>query len=175
MKRFIFWLASLCLAFAGASAALADVSSADVEKTIAAFKAKDPSLEARFKSAYGYAVFPNVGKGGLIVGAAAGDGQVFEKGKLIGTSSITMITIGAQAGVQTFKEIVFFENKAALDRLTANKYEFAANASAVIAKAGASAANNYRDGVLVFTFAEEGVMAEAAIGGQRFKFHPAKK
>jgi len=175
MKRLMYWLLFTSLSFAGATiAAAAEVKSADVEKAIAHFKSKDPSMEGRFKSAYGYAVFPSVGKGGLIVGGAAGDGQVFERGKPIGTASISMITVGVQAGVQTFMEVIFFENKAALDRFTANKYEFAANASAVIAKAGASASNNYRNGVLVFTSSEEGVMAEAAVGGQRFKFQRAK-
>lgn len=31
-----------------------------------------------FDNAYGYAVFPTIGKGGLVVGAAGGSGRVYE-------------------------------------------------------------------------------------------------
>ena len=174
MNGFIRWVVAACAAFAAAAplASAADVSSADVKKTIAAFEFKDPSMKTRFKSAHAYAVFPTIGKGGVIVGGGAGDGQVFERGKLIGTASMTQITVGLQAGVQEYSEVIFFQNKAALERFTANKFELAANASAVVAKSGASAGADYRDGVVVFTLAKEGVMLEAAVGGQKFSFQP---
>lgn len=173
MTKILHWFTVFCLSLAVAvPAALAgEVSSADVQKTIDAFKFKDPSVKERFKSAHAYVVFPTIGKGGLIVGGAAGDGQVFERGSMIGTAELSQVTIGLQAGVQEFSELIFFQNKAALDRFTANKFEFSANASAVVAKSGASSSSNYRNGVMVFTIAKEGVMLEAAIGGQKFKFH----
>jgi lipid-binding SYLF domain-containing protein len=149
-----------------------EVSSADVKKTIDAFKFKDPSMKERFKSAHAYVVFPTVGKGGLIVAGAGGNGQVFERGRVIGTAELSQVTIGLTAGVQEFSEVIFFQNKAALDRFTANKLEFAANASAVVAKSGASSSSDYRNGVAVFTIAKEGLMLEAAVGGQKFTFHP---
>lgn len=177
MRSAIRWFAAVFLSVAVAvPLALAEeVSSADVKKTIAAFEFKDPSMKARFKSAHGYAVFPTIGKGGLIVGGGAGDGHVFERGRLIGTASVTQITVGLQAGVQEFSEVIFFQNKAALDRFTAGKFELSANASAVIAKAGASGTADYRDGVVVFTMAKEGAMVEAAVGGQKFSFQPKVK
>lgn len=162
--------ACISLAVAVPLAGAEEVTSADVKKTIAAFEFKDPTMKARFKSAHAYAVFPTIGKAGLIVGGAGGDGHVFERGKLIGTASVTQITVGLQAGVQEFSEVIFFQDKAALDRFTNDKLEFAANASAVVAKSGASASSDYRDGVVVFTLAKEGVMLEAAVGGQKFKF-----
>lgn len=162
--------ACVSLAIAVPLAVAEEVSSAEVKKTIEAFEFKDPSIKQRFESAHGYAVFPTIGKAGLIVGGAGGDGQVFERGKLIGTASVTQLTVGLQAGVQEFSEVVFFQNKAALDRFKNDKFEFAANASAVVAKSGASASSDYRNGVVVFTLAKEGVMLEAAVGGQKFKF-----
>lgn len=167
--------ACISLAVAVPLAGAEEVSSADVKKTIAAFEFKDPSMKARFKSAHGYAVFPTIGKGGLIVGGGAGNGHVFERGRMIGTADVTQITVGLQAGVQEFSEVVFFQNKAALDRFTAGKFELSANASAVVAKAGASGTADYRDGVVVFTLAKEGVMLEAAVGGQKFNFQPKTK
>jgi len=174
MRSVYRWVAATCVSFALALplGALAEVSDAEVDKTIDAFKFKDPSMKSRFKDAYGYVVFPTIGKGGLIVGGGAGDGKVFERGKPIGVAEMTQVTVGLQAGVQEFSEVIFFQNKAALDRFTANKFELSANASAVIAKAGASSGADYRGGVAVFTMAKEGVMLEAAVGGQKFKFHP---
>ena len=177
MRSVVGWIAAAFLSFAVAvpMAGAGEVSSADVKKTIAAFEFKDPTMKARFKSAHGYVVFLTIGKGGLIVGGGAGDGQVFERRKLIGTADVTQITVGLQAGVQEFSEVIFFQNKAALDRFTAGKFELSANASAVVAKAGASGGADYRDGVVVFTLAKEGVMLEAAVGGQKFNFHPKLK
>jgi len=173
MTTLIRWFAGLCLSFLVAvpMALAVEVSSADVKKTIDTFKFKDPSMKERFKSAHAYVVFPTIGKGGFIVAGAGGNGQVFERGRVIGTAELSQVTIGLTAGVQEFSEVIFFQNKAALDRFTANKLEFAANASAVVAKSGASSSSDYRDGVAVFTIAKEGVMLEAAVGGQKFTFH----
>ncbi|MCG6952675.1 MAG: hypothetical protein LJE90_09910 [Betaproteobacteria bacterium] len=177
MNSVIRWAVGACLAFViGVPMAAAEgVTSAQVKETIKTFEAKDPSIKGRFKRAHGYAVFPDLGKAGVIIGGGGGDGHVFERGRMIGTAEVSQITIGAQVGVQHYSEIIFFENKATLDRFRANKLEFDANASAVIAKAGASSSAPYRNGVAVFTIAKEGVMVEAAIGGQKFTFHPKGK
>jgi lipid-binding SYLF domain-containing protein len=144
----------------------------DVPVAVANFKKADPGLERFFNDAAGYAVFPKIDKAGLIIGGGHGTGEVYEKGKLAGTATITLGSIGLQAGAQTFSQVVFFKDAAALDRFKHNKFEFSANASAVFAKAGASAGADYRNGVAVFTRADEGVMAEAALGSQKFKFTP---
>jgi lipid-binding SYLF domain-containing protein len=174
MRKLIGWAAAVWVSLAvAAPLALADeVSSADVKKTIAAFEFKDPSMKERFKSAHAYAVFPNLEKGGVVLAAGGGSGQVFERGKPIGTAKVTQITVGATVGAQSYSEVIFFQDKTALDRFRANKLEFDANASAVISKSGASSSADYRNGVVVFTMAKEGVMVEAAIGGQKFEFTP---
>lgn len=145
-----------------------------VVATLDRMKAADPGLDTFLKNAYGYVVFPAVGKGGLIVGGAYGRGQVYEQGKFIGYSDITQATIGAQVGGQEFSEIIAFESKAALDKFVTTKYELSASASAVILKSGAAAAAKYTDGVVVFTQVKGGAMLEAAVGGQRFNFAPPR-
>ena len=169
--------AGVCLSFLVAvpMALAGEVSNADVNKTIQVFEAKDPSMKQRFKSAHGYAVFPDIGKTGVIVGGSGGDGAVFERGKRIGTAEVSQLSIGAQVGIQHYRQVIFFQNKAALDRFRSNKIEFDANVSAVIAKSGASSAADYRNGVLVFTSPTSGAMLEASVGGQKFKFHPMMK
>jgi lipid-binding SYLF domain-containing protein len=148
--------------------------SQNVQNTLAAMKADDPSFDAFLDNAYGMAVFPTVGKAGLGVGGAYGKGEVWEQGKMIGYSDITQATIGLQAGGQAFSEVLVFQNKDALDRFINNKYQPTAQATAVALKSGAAANAKYTDGVAIFTHVKGGLMAEAAIGGQKFGFTPVR-
>lgn len=140
----------------------------------AAFLKADPSMEHLFKNSSGYVIFPNVGKGAVGVGGAAGRGTVYEKGKPIGTAKMVQVTVGAQAGGQAYREVIFFENRDALERFTHNKVEFSGQASAIAAKAGAAADANYREGVVVFSQEKGGLMLEASLGGQKFTYTPLK-
>lgn len=144
----------------------------EVPDTIATFKKADPAIDKFFKDSAGYVVFPRIGKAGFILGGGHGIAEVFEKGKVIGTATMTLVTVGLQAGAQEFSEIIFFQNQAALDRFKGGKFEFAASASAVVLKAGVSKDANYRDGVAVFAHPRGGIMAEAALGTQKFSFKP---
>ncbi|NVJ87542.1 MAG: hypothetical protein HWE15_14640 [Algoriphagus sp.] len=134
------------------------------------FLEDDPGMSELFNSSYGYIILPNVGKGGLGVGGAAGNGVAYEHGKHIGYARMTQVTIGFQAGGQAYSEIVFFEDKEAWERFKNGKIEMAAQVSAVAAAAGASADAKYVDGVMVFTRTKGGLMYEASVGGQQFKF-----
>lgn len=130
----------------------------------------DGLMKNLFDNAYAYVILPNVGKGGIGIGGAAGNGAVFQKGTLIGMAKMTQVTIGFQWGGQAYREVIFFETKADLDRFKENRLELSAQASAVAATAGASANVKYKDGVMIFTQAKGGLMYEASIGGQKFKF-----
>ena len=142
------------------------------DKTIKAlnkFK-KISSLKTYFKKARGYAVFPNVGKGGIGIGGARGKGEVFEKGKVIGSTSLTQVSIGFQLGGQAFSQIIFFKDKKSLERFTEGNFEFGASASAALISEGANASSDYSNGVAVLTFSKGGLMYEASIGGQKFSY-----
>jgi lipid-binding SYLF domain-containing protein len=162
--------------------------------TIALFKNSGESANF-FSSAYGYAVFPTIGKGGLIVGGAHGSGHVYEKGKYIGNTSVTQLSVGFQAGGQAYSQIVFFEDKRALDEFTNGNFEFEAGVSAVAitaaaggtagtqgASAGASGGKKdattvgsaYYKGIAVFTIVKGGAMYQATVAGQKFTFDAAK-
>ena len=140
------------------------------ERALERMTAADPDLRGVIDSGYGYAIFPKVGKGGLIVGGGYGRGIVYEQGTMIGYADITQATIGAQIGGQTFSELLVFQNKEALDRFRQNKLEFSANASAVILKKGAAKAARFENGVAIFIEPRAGAMAEASVGGQKFTF-----
>jgi lipid-binding SYLF domain-containing protein len=141
-----------------------------VSETIARFKARDPGIERFFSNAHGYAVFPTVGKGAVGIGGAYGQGQVYQGGRGIGSTELVQVTIGFQWGGQAYSELIFFENKAALERFKSGKLKFSAQASAVAVTAGASATADYENGVAVFTMTKGGLMYEASIGGQGFSF-----
>ena len=142
------------------------------DKTIKAlntFKNKS-SLKPYFKKARGYAVFPNIGKGGIGIGGARGKGEVFEKGNVIGSTTLTQLSIGFQLGGQAFSQIIFFKDKKSLERFTEGNFEFGASASAALISEGANASADYSDGVAVLTFSKGGLMYEASIGGQKFSY-----
>jgi lipid-binding SYLF domain-containing protein len=139
------------------------------------WQAKDNTFNKTLKKAYAYVIFPEVGKGGFIVGASHGAGEVYKKKKLIGHAKMTQTTVGAQIGGQTYAEVILFKNKAALDRFKASRFEGTAAATAIGGKKGAAAASKYKDGVAIMVLPKKGAMAEAAGGGQKFAFEPVGK
>ena len=164
----------------------------DYSKTIEMFR-ESPLAQPYFATAYGYAVFPVVGKGGAVVGGAFGKGQVYRGGKVTGHSSLVHLSIGLQLGGQAYSEIIFFQDKRAYDEFTAGSFELDAKASAVAITAGAQAeagttgvtagasagpksqvqlAARYVKGTAVFVHIKGGFMYEAAVGGQKFSFEP---
>jgi len=163
-------------------------------ETIAVFRKAGQSARY-FDSAYGYAVFPTIGKGGMVVGAAHGKGRVYKGGAHVGDTSMTQMTIGAQLGGQAFQQVIFFQDSRAFDLFTSGKFQFGAQATAVAITAGASAqattsgtgagasgtqshavaAGGYQNGMAVFTVAKGGLMYEATIGGQQFSYQAKRQ
>jgi lipid-binding SYLF domain-containing protein len=189
MQRFIKIALLFSLLFAGGQAAWANSYS----EAIRVFSNAGESGRF-FKTAYGYAIFPTIGKGGFIIGGAYGEGKVFVGDKHVGNSTMTQFSLGAQVGGQAFSQIIFFEHEQAFRDFTAGNFEFSAQASAVAITAGASAEANtgggtsagisggrndaatasggYRKGMAIFTVATGGLMFEASLGGQKFTYQP---
>lgn len=161
----------------------------EYDDTVAIFKNAGES-GAFFGKSYAYAVFPTVGKGGLGVGAAHGNGRAFVQGKYVADVTVTQLSVGLQAGGQAFSQIVFFQDKRAFDEFAKGSFEFDATVQAVAITASATAsagtagaaagaaggkkdattAGNYHKGIAVFTVAKGGLMYQAAVGGQKFKY-----
>ncbi len=135
-----------------------------------AFIKSDGLMSNLFNNAYAYVIFPNVGKGAIGIGGAAGNGIVYQGGNAIGRASMKQVSVGFQWGGQAYREVIFFENKETLDRFKQDKIEFSAQASAVAATKGASGNVKYADGVMIFTQEKGGLMYEASVGGQKFKY-----
>ncbi len=142
----------------------------EVNDAIKDLVAGNPSLTTNFSKAYGYVIFPQITKAGLGVGGAGGKGLVFQNNRVIGSAKMAQATLGLQAGVQQYAEVIFFENKEALDKFKSGKLKFSGQASAVALQEGASADIAYQEGVAIFTKIKGGVMAEASLGGQKFTY-----
>jgi lipid-binding SYLF domain-containing protein len=144
--------------------------SSNVQSTLDAMRAEDPGFGAFIDAAHAYAVYPTVGRGAFIFGGAYGKGHVYEKGKFIGYSDMSQATVGAQIGGEGFAQVIAFENRAALDRFISKEYAFTAEVKAVALKSGAAKQARFQDGIAVFQYTKGGLMAAAAVGGQRFRF-----
>jgi lipid-binding SYLF domain-containing protein len=190
MKRLSFFLIVLLMFGLSNGAAAAQVE--DYSSTIKVFR-DSPALAKFFKNAYGYAVFPTIGKAGFIVGGSYGKGQVYRAGKVTGKATLVEGSIGFQWGGEAFSEIIFFQDKRAYAEFTSGNFEFDANAQAVVitagaqaqagtkgASAGASAGpktgvqaeTQYYKGMAAFVHPKGGLMFEISIGGQKFSFEP---
>lgn len=84
----------------------------------------DSLMQTLFENAYAYVIFPNIGKGAIGIGGAAGNGIVYQNGTPVGSADMKQLTVGFQFGGQTYREVIFFENQAALDRLKAETLNF---------------------------------------------------
>lgn len=143
---------------------------ADAEKAKTTLLETSPVLEGFFEESAGYVIFPNVGKGGFIIGGASGNGVVYENGDAVGMANLKKLNIGLQAGGQAIIEVIFFETDVDLQRFKTEKFQFAAETSAVALKSGIAFEAKYKDGVAVFALPKAGLMADASVGGQKFKY-----
>src|ERR1700677_4182953 len=134
MKGFARYWVLMPLLLAAAGAAQAD----NYSDTIALFKNAGDSA-VYFSRSYGYAVFPTIGEGGFILGAAHGKGRVYVNGGLVGDTSMTQLSAGFQAGGKAYSQIIFFQDKRAVDEFESGSLEFSAAASAIAVPARANA------------------------------------
>ncbi|MEM6486509.1 MAG: hypothetical protein AAF662_16190 [Pseudomonadota bacterium] len=176
--------------------ACATVQADEYEDTIGSFRAAEETADF-FNTAYAYAVFPTIGKGGIGIGGAHGAGRVYKQGTYEGDATMTQLNVGLQLGIQAFSQMIFLEDEASYKSFTSGNFEFAAQAAAVAITAGISAEANtggglsasasggrndarvahggYRKGMAVFTIARGGLMYEASLGGQKFTYKPLKE
>jgi lipid-binding SYLF domain-containing protein len=160
-------------------------------KTLRLFENANQS-SAYFDDSYGYAVFPTIGKGALVVGGAHGRGTVYQQDTRIGHVTMNQLSVGWQAGGEAYSEIIFFKDKAALDDFTSGNFSFSGDVGAVVITAGASASagtsgensaasadkhvaatqGQYQHGMAVFTIMKGGLMYNVSVEGQKFSYEP---
>ncbi len=177
MKKILGLVLIAILAVTSASAS-ADDDAAKIEKKYTkALKVFKDSERAGpfFEKSYGYALFPTVGKGGFGLGGAHGKGRVYVNGKYVADTSLSQFTVGFQAGIQAYSQIMFFKDEAAYITFSRGNFELGAQATAVAITSGVSADADYDKGIIIFTAAKGGLMYEASVGGQKFDYEPLEK
>ena len=177
MNRITVVLVLIAMTF-GVSAQVGGWDPEEIEKAemaLEAFISKDPGLADFASEAYAYVVFPGIGKGAAGIGGAHGRGVAWEQGEVVGRAKMTQITIGFQWGGQAYREVIFFEDEQSFRRFKRGELEFSGQVSAVAVTAGASADISYENGVAIFTMTKGGLMYEASIGGQKFKYFKGKE
>lgn len=149
-----------------------DALEARADQTLQEMRARDMSLGPVLDNAAGYAVFPSIGKGGLIAGAAYGRGVLYERGRPTGFVELNQGSLGAQIGAQTFAELIVLETPSTVQRMKAGNFSLGGNASAVALSSGAGAGAHFEGGVAVFVMPRGGLMAELSISGQQINYQP---
>jgi lipid-binding SYLF domain-containing protein len=144
----------------------------DSQAELSSYKSKDESLQATLDKSVGYAVFPEVSKGAWIIGGSYGRGEVYEGGRKIGYADISEVSAGFQWGAQNFSEVLIFLKQADLDAFKKGDFAVGANVSAVALKSGAARTTDPSKGTIALVDTKGGLMAEAAVGGQRMRFTP---
>jgi hypothetical protein len=161
-------------------------------KTVRDFH-KIAKIKPFFASSYGYAVFPEVTSGGLIIGGSYGKGKLYSGYTPVADVTVSSLSVGLQLGAKVYSQIIFFKDKAAYEKFLTGSVFFIANSSATIltlnanAQAGSTgisssaglgsivsnsaeqvSSSDYKDGMLTFIIIQGGVMGEASLGGQQF-------
>lgn len=146
----------------------------DAKDSKDAFISNSNNLAELFDSAVGYVIFPNVGKGAYILGGAAGNGVLFENGKVQGFAELRQIDIGLQIGGQAYRQAILFQTKSELEQFKEGNYSLSGNASAVILEQGKAKNVEFNNGRAIVTMPKAGAMVEVSVGGQKFEYADAE-
>jgi lipid-binding SYLF domain-containing protein len=142
----------------------------DAKSSKKAFIENSRNLKELFSTAVGYVIFPNVGKGAYILGGAAGNGVLFENGKVQGFAELRQIDIGLQIGGQAYRQAILFQTQSELEKFKAGNYSLSGNASAVILEKGKAENVEFNNGRAIVTMPKAGAMVEVSVGGQKFEY-----
>jgi lipid-binding SYLF domain-containing protein len=130
-----------------------------------------PAAKVLGAKAKGILVFPDIVKGGLIVGGQYGKGALLKAGRTAGYYDTIAASYGLQAGLQKFGYALFFMDEGALSYLDRSEgWEVGVGPSIVVVDHGKAAAlttTTARDDVYAFFFDERGLMAGLGLQGSK--------
>jgi len=143
----------------------------DVDAALKKLYETSPAAEGFRKEAKAVLVFPNIVKGGFIVGAYYGKGALRKNGETAGYYDTMAASYGLQAGVQTFGYVLFFMNDEALAYLDKSSgWEIGVGPSIVVVDAGVGkslTSTTITQDVYAFIFDQKGLMAGIGIQGSK--------
>lgn len=173
------FLRSFLIAFVALSAlnidiALADGSKELVSQSRAALEklyAKAPKAKQIEEKSAGVLVFPDIVRAGLVVGGSGGKGVLFKKGKTAAYYQSGSVSVGLQAGIQSFGYAVFFTTEPALKAFENSEgWDIGTAPTVVVVDSGLAReldTTTLKSDVYAFTFDQKGLMAGIALKGQK--------
>jgi len=176
--RFLGWLCASLLTFSAlisfsppARAASAAEISADAMAALEQLYAQDPRMRTLGEKAVAVLVFPNIIKGGFLVGGERGSGALIRRRQVEGFYSISALSFGLQAGAQQFSYALFFMNEPALAYLNqSDGWSLGAGPSLVVVDQGYAASittTTLTQDVYAVPFGEQGLMAGMGLQGSK--------
>lgn len=146
-----------------ALAASAAESDPDADVGLKKFSDTVPGGKVLAARARSILVFPNIVKGGFIIGAQYGDGALRKNNQSVGYYNTVAASYGLQAGVQTFGYALFFMTDAALAYLhSSDGWEIGVGPSIVVVEAGTArtlTTTTAQNEIYAFIFSQKGLMA----------------
>jgi len=172
--RSLLILAFAALSLFGFSSAFAEdkaTLNADAEAALESLYGNQPAAKALGDKAAGVLVFPNITRAGFVVGGSGGDGVLYQKGKETGYYNSGSLSVGLQAGVQSFGYAVFFMTDAELKKFKKSSgWNIGAAPTVVLVDAGMAKDMNtasLKSNIYAFIFDQKGLMAGIGLQGQK--------
>jgi lipid-binding SYLF domain-containing protein len=140
--------------------------------------ANNPAARKLGREAAAVLVFPRITKGAFIVGAAGGNGALFDRsGAVTGYYQSAGASYGFEAGIQQFSYALILMNSKEVRKLNeAAGWEFGSSPSVVIVNTGMVAdltTKTAEEGTYAFTFDQKGLMAGISLKGTKItRIHP---
>ena len=157
--------------FAPAFAADKATLNADSEAALESLYGNQPAAKALGDKASGVLVFPNITRAGFILGGSGGEGVLYKHGKESGYYSSGSLSVGLQAGVQSFGYAVFFMTDAELKKFkNSSGWNIGAAPTVVLVDAGMAKDMNttsLKSNTYAFVFDQKGLMAGIGLQGQK--------
>ena len=122
-------------------------------------------------NAAGVLIFPEILKGGLIIGGQYGDGVLRRRGQSVGYYETISASYGLQIGAQSFGYALFFQSEEALSWLDqSDGWEIGVGPSVVVVDEGLASSltsTTAQEDIYAFIFDQAGLMAGLGLQGSK--------
>ena len=133
--------------------------------------AQQPAAKKLGKKAKAILIFPDVVKGGFMIGAQTGNGVLRQNGKTVGYYNTTGVSYGYQVGLQSFGYVLFLMDAAALEHIHDNGgFELGTGPSIAILDEGMAksiSTTTLDKDIYAFIFNQSGLMAGVGLQGSK--------
>ena len=164
-------MAMLTLYAAPALAASAQEIDRKATAALQKLYATTPEAKKLASKAKGILIFPDIVKGGFIIGGQFGDGALRVNGTTVNYYRSVAGSYGLQACVQSFGYALMFMDDASLAYLDkSDGWEIGSGPSVVVVDKGAGktlSSTTLRSGVYAFIFSQKGLMAGIGLQGSK--------